>query len=243
MIEELYAMRVEIASEEAKKLREDAGQAAAMQGIQLRDIFATNVTFAGNHLDEVPEYPFMGLVLLDEDQISGSIDDVFSEIDRRSIRRLTFIAALQPRERLILRFSRHQMPAVTLEVESSDTGWARQALAKLADEVDKGVPRWSFVWGPGERAFYTNVAASAIVGLAVGVSELASSLGANFAIGMFVFMGIWIFSMSASRLREFIFPRFEILGDGSQSTGSRRLATLTLVLLSVPIGVFVNWIS
>ncbi|MEV0424800.1 hypothetical protein [Streptosporangium canum] len=250
-VEELHDARVSVTKTQAEEARREyEASQGEISGVTISGVVYGGVTqiidysYSGNRvLEDISSYPFVGLVLLDdEDKVVGSIDDIFPEIDRRSMERLTFISAINPREHLIVTFARDSA-AATVDIESEDTGWARQALARITDEVEKGVPRWAFVRGSGSTPFWINVGVATVVGLATGLAQIAQSVSANFAIGLMVFVGIFIFLFSSMGLRDFVFPRFEVLGDGAQSTGSRRLVTLTLIAISIPIGVFVNLIS
>ncbi|WP_124772999.1 hypothetical protein [Micromonospora inaquosa] len=187
-------------------------------------------------------YPFVGLVVEDEDEVAGPISEVLPEIDRRSVASLKFVAALWPAERLSVTFSRNASEAVVIDVVSGRTGWAKQAYARLADEIEKGVPRWSPLRSENSR-FGLAVSVAAVLGGFVGL-VLAKSAGwdVRLVVGGLVFMATWPILLM-QRLHNWMFPAFELQGEGGQSSGTRRLVTLCLLGASIPIGALVNAIS
>ncbi|MEU7926646.1 hypothetical protein [Micromonospora sp. NPDC049801] len=187
-------------------------------------------------------YPFVGLIVEDEDEVSGPIFEVLPEVDRRSVVGLKFVATLRPSERLSVTFARNANEAVIVEVSSRRTGWAKQAYARLADEIEKGVPRWASLRSENSRPRLAILAATATAVFVGLVLPKSSGLEIRTSVGAFAFSLTWpIFYIE--RLHKWIFPGFELVGEGSQSSGSRRLVTLFLLGASIPIGVLVNVVS
>ncbi|MFG3418702.1 hypothetical protein [Micromonospora sp. NPDC048063] len=218
----------------------------AQRSAATKEAGAINVVGNSNHVfitsGENEVYPFVGLIAEDEDEVAGPISEVLPEVDRRSVAGLKFVATLWPSERFSVSFARDASEAVVVEVSSQRTGWAKQAYARLADEVEKGVPRWASLRSDNSRfglAVFAAAAAATFIGL---VLPKSNGWDVRVAVGGLAFILTWpIFYMQ--RLHKWIFPGFELLGEGSQSSGSRRLVTLFLLGASIPIGILVNAVS
>ncbi|MFI6254556.1 hypothetical protein ACIBCL_00395 [Micromonospora zamorensis] len=191
--------------------------------------------------DDGEVYPFVGLIAEDEDEVAGPIPEVLSEVDRRSVKRLKFVAALGPSERLRVTLTREAEEAVVIDVVSQRTGWAKQAYARLADEIEKGVPRWATLRSGGPK-FGLSILPPLALALFVALVLPKSLDDDRDFVGIMTFLVAWPFFWM-DRLYKWLFPGFELVGEGGQSSGTRRIATLSLLAASIPIGVLVNAIS
>lgn len=254
MIEDSFQQRQSQLQAERERLaeQEDEGRESHLQTMSTaaRDVFITGATavfFNGGTSDEeIPSYPFVGMVLVDDETVSGDISDVFPEIDRRSLQRVSFISAFHPRERIAVTFARNGSEAVFLQVESSDSGWARQGIARIAEEVEKGVPRWSFMRGRSLPTLSIRALAATAIGSAIAISVPSSTLvgGPTQRVFLGVLVGLVLLGIQfLPKFRDFLFPPFELLGEGASASGSRRIAATVLLAASLPIGIFVNWVS
>jgi hypothetical protein len=193
--------------------------------------------------EDIEFYPFLGMILVDDERVSGDVDEVMAELDRRSTRKITFIGALAPRDRITLFFDRENKPAIVLSIESPHSGWARQALSRLSVEIEKGVPVWAYLRANTFKSVMTKLAASLMLSAALAVA-LIEDANPGDRLGATAFLAFFIsFAVMSERLLGWIFPGVEILGEGVQSTGSRRIALLLALLASIPVGVLVNRIS
>ena len=212
----------------------------------IKEAGAINVVGDSNHVfissSDNEVYPFVGLVVEDEDEVSGPIFEVLPEVDRRSVVGLKFVATLWPSERFSVTFARNASEAVVVEVSSQRTGWAKQAYARLADEVEKGVPRWASLRSDNSRVGLAVLAAVATATFTGLVLPKSNGWDVRVAVGILAFSLTWPI-LQIQRLHRWIFPGFELVGEGSQSSGSRRLVTLFLLGASIPIGVLVNAVS
>ncbi|WP_433687015.1 hypothetical protein ACQP0I_25595 [Micromonospora carbonacea] len=237
LVEELHEVRLRELESEARQ-RIEINSDSEIQSIQVQGTL--NYFQYGPGDGEV--YPFVGVVVVDEDEVAGPILDVLPEVDRRSVESLRFVAALSASERLSVTFVRDASEAVVIDVVSQRTGWAKQAFARLADEIEKGVPRWAALRSDGPR-FGLSVTAAVVIGLFFGlVLPKSTAWNERLAVGTVVFVATWPLVLM-NRLHKWLFPGFELLGEGGQSSGTRRLVTLALLVASIPIGVLVNAIS
>ena len=183
-----------------------------------------------------------------DDEVQGPIPDVLNELDRRTTRQLSFKvdASHVPTmngERIVLSFSRKKEGnSVELEVQSSDPGWARQALTILSEEVEKGVPKWA-------RA--RTRAGQFLVALAVAVPTViiaALLFPSHWPAWQRVLVGLIPATVVACitvmpEIISWLFPSFEITSDSGGSTGGRRIAAALALVASVPLGIVVNLIT
>lgn len=202
-----------------------------------------------------------------EDQhetVAGQVAEVLSELDRRSTKSVAMTASphrylagdiydVEQDEKSPLtegiyvylgRKSLYNLEGAEVRVSSPDTGWARSTFARMVDEIEKGVPRWARLRRHLIVPIAFLTAAFTILGFAIGYSikEYWQDWWlAPFSAGILGFISFpftW-----GGRLFDWLFPPFEVTGEGSQSSGGRRIAFLGSVLISIPIGVVVNSIS
>jgi hypothetical protein len=169
---------------------------------------------------------------------------VLAELDPRSFTRIEFNAisagTAVPGDGLVLVFNtRNGDFPVSLSAHSSDAGWARQALSSLSEEIDKGVPRWAPV-----RSMWGRSIVAVVVGLiawALALAILPSTITALNKIIAAVIVG-GIVGLALGRAFDWFFPPLEVTTQGSNA-GTRRLAGLGLLVLSVPLGILVNLLT
>ena len=195
------------------------------------------------------EAPYAIMVIVDDEHVSGDIETLFPEIDRRSVQLLSFVAAASREDQLFVKFSRRPSDySVLVQAASQDTGWVRQSMSRLADDIEKGVPWWEFMHRPcwARRIVNSCVFLIAAVSVFLMMPTYEYSSGTYFLtafrapIAMAGGVGGFLFF---EWLSKWMFPRLELLGEGVQPSGTRRIVGLSLVLVSIPIGVLVNWIS
>lgn len=204
-----------------------------------------HITFAQQRGGEYEIFPSLVMKLEHDDKATGSIAELMPEIDRRTVQQITFIGALGPKERIAVALTRSGSydVAVQVKVESTDPGWARQAFSELADEIDKGVPRWAYMQEQKMPSVLTCALVSSLLGLGIALAIPVDGTDVKLSIAGFIAFMLTTFLVVSDSVRNWLFPRFEVLGDGAQSSGTRRLAALALVLVSVPIGLWVNVVS
>jgi hypothetical protein len=182
------------------------------------------------------------------DSITGPSDEVFKELDRRTVMSIKISTDLPSREdKLNVSFKKKGYRAgVDVEVKSLDPGWARQAMSQLSDEIDKSEPKWSFFLSNGGMLFSLFMSYITVVGVADLIEarlihrDLAGWLGATFFIA---FSSLLFMVLLGSAIWPWMFPKFELYGEGGSSTGGRRLAGLLVFFGSIAAGVLVNLIT
>ena len=194
-----------------------------------------------------------------DDTTTGASAAVFAELDKRTVRSLTFVVGdSYENEHVIIELSREGIRSsgysgmmssaygVTLKVASTDRGWAKQVFAQLSEEVDKGVPKYSWVHKRLGR-------------LVVGVGSV---IAVTFAIILMILPAIphgdrWIawvgsaYSMlfgstaivSTTWFFNWLAPPFEVIGEDGQTSGWRRVSALLGIAGTVILGIIVNRIS
>jgi hypothetical protein len=184
------------------------------------------------------------------DEVTGSPEAVFDEIDRRTVYKVRLQTSWPAyEEKLLIEFERERHGGIRLSVASESAAWARTAFAQLSDEIEKSVPKWAFLRsekGLNRMSYLVSFAVALPIEIWVlnlPLRESKQIVGAIFAplIMSLMFVG-WPLRF-ADKLHDWLFPRFEIFSQGGSSTGGRRLAALALLLASIPIGILVNWIT
>jgi hypothetical protein len=253
VIEELYDARIESLENERRKRQDenlksasDVTQGGANTSIAISgNLGYINIVGSpiGDSHEDITRYPFKGLRLTDEDVVTGPTESVLTEVDRRSVRSLTFIGAIDFGEYVIVTFTRTQDWAARVEVRSSNIGWAKQALTRLTDEIEKGVPQWAFMRNStGNVTVSVRLLTGIIIGASIALMWPNKEQHGNISLGV-IFAILSAILLGSAKLKNFLFPAFEISGEARESTGSRRIAALALILISIPIGMFVNLIS
>jgi hypothetical protein len=186
------------------------------------------------------------------DEISGPIADVFAEFDRRHPGNLelrieenkvkTVAVLLGSKETSYFGFHEDGSPPrapILLGVKSSDRGWARQAFVQLSEEIQKGVPAWSWLCREGGTLFSFVVTLAVFMATGFVLSWPIPQNSFPPALGIFIGLGV-VASFATLIFHSWLFPRFEVNFEGMKSSGSRRLAWLGTLLLAIPIGILVN---
>lgn len=179
------------------------------------------------------------------DTISGPVDEIFPQIDPRTIE-LLFISATFARyddnDQVTVRMRKKDPSEVLVRVTSPDGAWSRSTFAALSEEIENGVPKWSR---------FRRLSWKALLGVMIyivvflGVALILSSYPAIRSWALLPSLAVGVSAQSlfyVDAVRDWFFPPFE-LREGRQSTGSRRLALVAGIVLSIPVGVLVNVIS
>ncbi|TYB47878.1 hypothetical protein [Actinomadura chibensis] len=189
-----------------------------------------------------------------DDKVSGPLD-ILGELDRRTVECVQFEAECFDRtfrERVFVEFKkphRSWESGARLVVESSDQGWGRQIFVSVAEQIEKGVPRWQFVHNFPRGTpllfliVYIVLYFPSIVALlpTFGEMDSGSLVSANILLYL-VCLGA-TFLLTQHKVRAWVFPQFDITSEMGDSTGSRRLIYIATLLASIPTGILVNLIS
>lgn len=182
------------------------------------------------------------------DNYGGPLDVIIEQFDRRTALGVFFTAKIGDKDRINVELAGHTLyPEIKLDVESNDPAFTRSAYARLSDEIERGIPWWGKMSTPLRNSITLILAAAciAIATMLVIPHEKPFKFEHWLVVGgtvfWFGFMGLAISVVRPSPM-DWFYPQFEVTGDGVSST-TRRVTTLSLLLLSIPIGVFVNAIS
>jgi hypothetical protein len=207
---------------------------------------------------------FVRIDVVDQhEMVSGQVEDVLAELDRRSTKSVTFVASpyrylagdihddvergSDLEEGIFIQLgkeSRYHFNGAEVSVFSPSPGWTRSTFARIVDEIEKGVPRWAAV----RKGSFTPVLVLAVlfgtVGLAIGLALQDYMRDWWYFPTFGSLLGFMSIPMEfGQKFFNWAFPRFEITGEGGQSSGARRIGVLLSLLASVPIGIFVNLVS
>lgn len=199
---------------------------------------------SGDSLSNVDKLMFETTITHGDDSVTGNLNAAISELDRRTATSVTF--------RIYHRFSDERLRlemkwleffyAVRLVISSPDPGWANQALGSVSEEVDKGRPRWAWtrsIWG--RILVYIFSVSMVGVGASLLVEPFVSSLWRT------IIANVITFSLGAiflpERIYSWLFPGVEIIAPGGTSTGSRRFIFVGSIVLTIALGVLVNFIT
>jgi hypothetical protein len=95
----------------------------------------------------------------------------------------------------------------------------------------------------GPVALLSYAIACSLVGIFLAFTIPAKEQSVRLFIAGISAMCLLTYTIVGERIKNWLFPAFELSGEGAQSSGSRRLATILLLVASVPIGILVNKIS
>ncbi|MFI2652886.1 hypothetical protein [Micromonospora fulviviridis] len=196
------------------------------------------------------------------EEVFGRVDSVLEELDRRSTRSLRFASdGIRPPDKMLRNLTEYvtdgiyvrlgqakssrftSEDAAQLIVTSPSAGWTRSSFARIGDEIEKGVPKWAFLRLPAFRL------------LLGALYFIAPTLAVAIAVGLDTKSAAWVFAAGGAlafisglteltaKITDWMLPAFEVLQDGSQPAGTRRLLTLVGILVTIPVGIFVNQIS
>lgn len=180
-----------------------------------------------------------------DDSVTGRLDAVLSELDRRTATSITF--RISPRigdDRLWLDLNwlRNSF-AVHLVISSPDFGWASQALGSLSEEIDKGRPRWAWVrssWG--KALVYEFTALMFGGGVWLLIAPFVDSIWWRIIMVSILAIPAGVIAIS-DPIYRWLFPGVELIVPGGTSTGSRRIAYVGSLVLTVVVGVLVNFMT
>lgn len=195
------------------------------------------------------------------DSSQGPPEQILEEIDRRTVREVRISGELGHRDEVSVLFARQPAfgkPGIRLKVISPDQGWARQTFAHLSDEIEKGVPRWwgnlrgspllgwgtaAALWLAATLILYSVLKdrpPSSEVKLQLSDPITSAIFGATVVFILFVMGGIFDI---LEKVQMHLFPPFELTGEDGASSGSKRIAYVVTLTLSVVTGVVVNLLT
>jgi hypothetical protein len=187
------------------------------------------------------------------DSVTGSPPAIYDGLDRRTARQIRILSDFgNEDEALEVLLKKDPKPGdltsgVTINVRSTDTGWAEQSLAELTKEIEKSVPRWALLRrAPGFIAaqlviFVVVWGIIAIIQAKHIHKDLGSDLFLSFVL---VLVGtVAIGGAGGLYIWPWMFPGLELYGEGGTSSGGRRLAALGAFVLSVIGGIIVALIT
>jgi hypothetical protein len=185
------------------------------------------------------------------DTITGSIEGVLGEVDRRSTSEICFSNRLRygSSDLLSVKLRRDRShKAAELHIKSEDPGWAREAFVHLSEQIDKGYPRWGWICsGRGEVLFvlFNTLCLMALVALLAWPPSPVRLFGPD-KIGAPILWGVICGLISfflSPKLLNWMFPSFEITGPGGQSKGGRYVAYIGSLVAAFVIDIIVTIIS
>ena len=206
---------------------------------QLRRIGRAVEAAAAEHPE--PGQVVVKVILMEgSDEVSGSVGDVLSELDRRNVNRITFQidekSSFLPTSCLEIILASEFAFAAQLKVNSEYVGWARSTFASLSGEIQRGVPRWVSLHSPIGKA------------LTIAAIQLVTSISLILAL-VNVTQYWWISAILAAllvlplgfpRIYGWVLPKFELTALDVESSGSRRIVIALIVLAQLPLGIIVN---
>ncbi|MEV4411397.1 hypothetical protein [Catellatospora sp. NPDC049609] len=182
------------------------------------------------------------------DRVSGEINEVRREMDRRTTTEVLFEAELNyGKDSLSVTLRRNRNPyasqAVRLHVRSHNSGWAREAFAHLSDQVQRGIPWWHKVHSTTGAAIFAGLN-YAVIFCTLALLFWPMIKRENYSI-LISLATLLIFAIAgiAGRLRLWVFPTFEITGSEGIPKGNRVAPYLLTLAASIVIGIIVNRIS
>jgi hypothetical protein len=188
------------------------------------------------------------LVDRNEDEVTGDISAVLAEFDRRTYRKVVFKASYpytwDSDEVFVVVMKRDNPNAgVTLKVTSNDQGWAKQAMAEVSEEIDRGAQWWSFAlrpWGAAavNLAVYISVYLTALLIIEIPSKWPSWIEGSGCVVIAFV-AGL---TFSLTRLWSWTFPSIEIIPEGEKPKGARAFITFGSLIATAILGVAINTI-
>lgn len=185
------------------------------------------------------------LITLDE-AVTGPFEEIVGEFDYRTYQSLAveFGQAYGSRDtvRLFIRPRRGVWRGaasgvgVTLFVQSSDTGWTKQVLAQVSDELDHGRPSWAWLytyWG-GMIYVWAVMAALALAANSLSVKLTSFSQLTIIWLAVATASAAGAFMISTAWPLMTILPPVEVHPDGATPRGARSVAFLIGVVV-VPV--------
>ena len=184
------------------------------------------------------------------DTSSGGLESVLAEFDSRDynmivLRAQFFTDYKFEKEELELAFVRDASTAgVTLRIASTEQGWAKQALAEITEEVDKGRKWWGFLRTDNGSLLMALVT----FGLFALLSSLLLTLtdwprNKELAVGFFASSIPTLVALSGQIRKNWLFPAVEVVSDGVTPRGLRVVLSIAGLLVTSVVGVAINTIK
>lgn len=167
-------------------------------------------------------------------------EEVVRSVDPRELERLVLSAPDFPgraRNGITVEMSRQR--GVSLQVQGEDPQWVKGALVNLQDELEKSVPRWT--WMRGSVGPFVFVGGIAVAGL-IAMAPLLS-LGDFLLVGGLLLVFVIIFSTAFEPVFRRILPGFEIVETGQKGSISRVLALVGGLAGSFVLGLIGNLLT
>ena len=188
------------------------------------------------------------------DSTNGPPKEVLGELDRRTVDIVQIRTSLPTGDDDLIvslsKIDRRSEPfarmGVAVDIKSSNPGWARQCLAQISNEIDKSVPKWSFFLTMLGRLVLLALGFAAVTCVALLIEarhiHKAFEGWAIFTVFITLFIASWSWIWGPP-LIQWLFPSFELYGEGGSSSGGRRLAALIGSLAAFLLGIIVNLIT
>lgn len=195
--------------------------------------------------------PLLKVKLIDgTDSVTGPAQEVFSELDRRTVKNVDIFGDFLYPEELKVELSNDieeswRRWGVRLRIQSTNPGWAKRGIAELSEEIEKSVPRWAWFWTvPGILISYlAAVVLAVILILLIALRHTKDSGGQAAILGSNGITIVTVFAWTLGpRFWRWTFPRFEVHGEGGQSTGGRRLAAFGSIVAGFLAAILVTYI-
>jgi hypothetical protein len=157
--------------------------------------------------------------------LSGTPDQVMAGIDPYVVQGLRLRAPAVYGRAVSLTLSLRRLAGVSLEVEATDPGWVRKALATLDSEIRRGIPAEARL-----RKYKWTIAPCALIVIALLLIAFRGIIGNGkhevpvaVAVLAATAMGLFI-ALFCSYALELYIPGFELLPRGKESRGRRLTA-------------------
>jgi hypothetical protein len=197
------------------------------------------------------------------DSVTGPPPEIYSELDRRTVRQIRIFSEFNNDDEALEVILKKDAKSgellkndaksgelhggVVVAVKSTNAGWAEQSLAELTNEIDKAVPKWAVL--RKSLGFYSSLVG--ILLLIWGITVLFQAkhihrdLGGDILISfVIVFLpGLVVAAIGGTLIWPWMFPAFELYGEGGTSSGGRRLAALGAFVLSIVGGIIVYLVT
>jgi len=115
-------------------------------------------------------------------------------------------------------------------------------LAQVSDEVDKSVPKWSFFRTARGLLVWMFLTYATTVGVAVLIEARHVTKGFSAAVFLTLVIACVTTGLTAGLL-NWLFPPFELYGEGGSSSGSRRIGAVVVFIASIVAGILVNLVT
>jgi hypothetical protein len=179
-----------------------------------------------------------------EEEFAGPLSEMLGQVDRRTIKGAQLETTGPYGQRINCAMPKHSRVGETgLNVQTHDPDTTRAGFTRLASEIEKGIPLWGRV--PRPVLTLTLFGASCVVfALLIVVLQPHIHWKSDAWASLFWIMAITeaFLLYPEGRLMRFLFPFFEITGDGV-SSGSRRALVIGGFLLTVTLEIVINLLT